>query len=58
MCGRPRNRWARIILSWLGPNKAEKVRRSHFAANNVDYNSFCEGLFTLLGHLDFENSYR
>ena len=58
MCCRSRNRWARFILSWLGPNEAENIRRSHFAANNVDYNLFREGLFTLFGRLDFEDSYR
>ena len=35
MCGRPRDRWARFIISWLGANKAEKVRRSHFFSDDV-----------------------
>ena len=34
MCGRPRDRWARIIISWLGANEAEKVRRSHFVSDD------------------------
>ena len=58
MCGRPRVLWARFIISWLGPNETEKVRRSHFVADNVDYSAFCEGLFTLFGRLDFKDSYR
>ena len=58
MCGRPRDRWARFIISWLGPNAAEKVRCSHFVADYVDYSKFCEGLFSLFGRLDFEDSYR
>ena len=29
MCGRPRDRWDRFIISWLGANEAEKVRFSH-----------------------------
>ena len=58
MCGRPRDRWARFIISWLGPNEAEKVRRSHFVSDYVDYSKFREGLFTLFGRLDFEDAYR
>ena len=58
MCGRPRDRWARFIISWLGPNEAEKVRRSYFVADGIDYSAFREGLFTLFGRLDFEDSYR
>ena len=58
MCGHPRDRWARFIISWLGPNEAEKVRRFHFVADGVDYSKFREGLFTLFGRLDFEDSYR
>ena len=58
MCGRPRDRWARFIISWLNSNEAEKVRRSHFVADRIDYGTFREGLFTLFGRLDFEDSYR
>ena len=58
MCGRPRNRWARFIISWLGANEAEKVRRSHFTADGVDYEAFKNGLITLFGRLEFEDSYR
>ena len=46
MCGRPRDRWARFI-SWLGANEAEKVRRSHFFSDDVDYTAFKTGLITL-----------
>ena len=58
MCGRPRDRWARFIISWLGANEAEKVRRSHFFSDDVDYTDFMNGLITLFGRLEFEDSYR
>ena len=58
MCGRPRDRWARFVDSWLGSNEAEKVRRSHFVDDNVEYNTLLEGLFTLFGPLDYEDAYR
>ena len=58
MCGLPRERWARFVVSWLGSNKAETGRRSTFVADNVDYNTFPEGLFTLFGRLDCEDAYR
>ena len=35
-----------------------KVRRSHFVADGVYYDAFREGLFTLFGRLNFEDSYR
>ena len=55
MCGRSPDRWARFIISWLGPKKAEKVRRSHFVADYVDYCKCRECLLTLFGRLDFED---
>ena len=58
MCGRPRDRWSRFILSWLGVNEAEKVRRSHFIGDDITYDAFRDGLFTLFGRLDFEDAYR
>lgn len=58
MCGCCRDRWARFIISWLGPNKAKKVCRSHFIADGVNYGQFSEGLFILIGRLDFENAYK
>ena len=59
MCGRPRDQWARFIIFWLGPNEAEKVRRSHFVADYVEfYSKFRVGLFTLFGRLEFEDLYR
>ena len=58
MCARPRDRWSRFILSWLGTNEAEKVRRSHFVGAAVSYEQFRNGLYTLFGRLDFENAYR
>ena len=53
MCGRPRDRWARFIISWLGPNETEKVQRSHFVADYVDYSKFHVGLLTFFSRLDF-----
>ena len=58
MCGRSRARWARFIISWVGPNVAEKMRRSYFVADGVDYNAFREGLFIFFGRLDVQVSYR
>ena len=40
MCGRPRDRWARFIISWHGANEAEKVSCSHFYGDDVDYTAF------------------
>ena len=58
MCGRPRNRWAGIIILLLGANEADKVRRSQFCFDGVDYIVFKNGVITLFGRLEFENSYR
>ena len=58
MCGRPRDRWALFIISWLGANEAEKVRRFHFFSDDVNYTAFKNGLITLFGRLEFEESYR
>ena len=58
MCGRPRDRWARFIFSWLGANEAEKVRRSHLFSDDEEYTAFKTGLITLFGRLEFEDSYR
>ena len=58
MCWRPRDCWARFIISWLIANKAEKVRRSHFVSDDVDYTAFNTGIITLFGRLEFEDSYR
>ena len=55
ICGRPRDRWARFIIFLLGPNEAEKVCRSHFVADDVDYSAFREDLLTLFYRLDFED---
>ena len=58
MCGRPRDRWSRFIISWLGANKAEKIRSSHFIGDDVDYTAFKNNFITLFGRLEFEDSYR
>ena len=58
MCGRPRDRLARLIISWLGANEAEKVCRARFFSDDVDYTAFKTGLITLFGRLAFEDSNR
>ena len=57
MCGRPRDRWSRFILFWLGTNEAEKVHRVHYVGDAVFNEQFCHGLYTLFGRLDFEDAY-
>ena len=56
MCGRPRNRWARFIISWLGANEAVKVRRSYFFSDGVDKAVLKNGVIMLFGRLEFEDS--
>ena len=58
MCGRPRDRLSRLIISWLGANKTEKVRRFHLFGDDVDYSAFKNGLITLFRRLEFEDLYR
>ena len=58
LCGRPRSRWGLFVLSWLGVNEGEKVRRSHLAEKTADYDAFKDGLITLFGRLEFEDHYR
>ena len=57
MCGRPRDRWARFISSWIGANEAEKVRFYHFFGDDVGYTAFKNGFITLFRRLEFEDSY-
>ena len=57
MCGRQRDRWARFIISWLGANEAEKVRRSHFSSDDVDYTALKNSLISYFGRLEFDDSY-
>ena len=56
MCGRPRNRWARFIIWWLGANEADKVLRSHLFSAGVNYVVLKNGVNTLFGRLEFEDS--
>ena len=58
LCGRPRNRWAQFVLSWLGSDESEKVRRSHIADDVGDYDKFRDGLITLFGRFEFEGAFR
>jgi hypothetical protein len=46
-----------LIISRLGANTAEKVRRLHIAADKVIYEAFKNGLITLFGLLEFVDSY-
>ena len=58
LCGRPRDRWGIFVLQWLGIDEGDKVRRSHLAEKVHDYAAFKEGLITLFGRFEFEDSYR
>ena len=58
LCNRPRSRWAYFVLSWLGSEEAEKVRRSHVADSVADYEKFREGLTTIFGRFEFEGAFR
>ena len=58
LCNRPRSRWAYFVLSWLGSEEAEKVRRSHVADSVADYEKFREGVTTLFGRFEFEGAFR
>ena len=58
LCNRPRSRWAYFVLSWLGSEEAEKVRRSHVADSVADYEKFRDGLTTIFGRFEFEGAFR
>ena len=58
LCNRPRSRWAYFVLSWLGSEEAEKVRRSHVADSVADYSRFRDGLITIFGRFEFEGAFR
>jgi hypothetical protein len=58
LCNRPRSRWAYFVLSWLGSEEAEKVRRSHVADSVADYAKFRDGLTTIFGRFEFEGAFR
>jgi hypothetical protein len=45
-------------LSWLGSEKAEKVRRSHVADLVADYSKFRDGLTTILGRFEVKGAIR
>ena len=58
LCGRPRSRWGHFVLSWLGHDESEKVRRSHIVENVARYDDFRAGLVTLFGRFEFKGQYR
>ena len=58
MCGRPCDRWFCFILSWIGTNDAENVRRFHFVGDAVSYEQFRDGFYSLFGRINFDNAYR
>ena len=58
LCNRPKSRWAYFVLSWLGSEEAEKVRRSHVADSVAEYEKFRDGLVTLFGRFEFEGAFR
>ena len=58
LCGRPRSRWGHFVLSWLGHDESEKVRRSHIVESVARYDDFRAGLVTLFGRFEFKGQYR
>ena len=58
LCNRPRDLWGYFILSWLGSEKAEKVRRSHIGDAVADYCTFRKSLVSLFERFEFEGAYR
>ena len=56
--GRPRARWGLFVMSWLGFAESNKVRRSHIADDVAEYDKFREGLLTLFGRHEFQDSFR
>ena len=57
LCNRPRLRLGVFVLGWLGIAESDKVRRSHFADSLVDDDKFRDGLITLFGIHECEDSY-
>ena len=55
---RPVYHWGYLLLASLGTNKFEKVRRSHLATAVADYSAFNNGVETLFGKFQFEESYQ
>lgn len=47
LCGRSRDRWVLLVLSLIGVNEAEKVRRRHLAEKLEKNDLFWEGIITL-----------
>ena len=58
LCGRPRARWGLVVMSWLGFAESDKVRRSQIADDIYEYDKFREGLLTLFGRHEFQDSFR
>ena len=58
MCARPVHHWGYFLMVTLGAQKAEKVRRSHFADAIADYAKFKSGVEALFGKFEFAGSFR
>ena len=58
LCNRPRNRWGYFVLSWLGTEEADKVRRCHYAVDLANYDVFRKNLESLFSKYEFEGYYR
>ena len=58
LCSCPRDRWGYFVLAWLGPDEAEKIRRSHVADSIASYEKFCEKLIALFERFEFDGAYR
>ena len=45
------------MLSWLGTEKAKKVRGAHIAELINEYSKFREGIITLFGKFEFQGAF-
>ena len=54
MSARPVHHWGYFLISSLGAEEAEKVRRSHLANAIADYAKFKSGVEALFGKFEFE----
>ena len=58
LCNRPRERCGYFVLSWLGSEEADKVRRAHFADSLWDYDRFRKNLIGLFDKYEFKVAFR
>ena len=58
LCARPMHHWGYFLITSLGAEMAEKVRRSHLADAITDYAKFKSGVEALFSKFEFEKSFR